>query len=160
MKVPYQIWLKVQKQLGKNYEKVHLLTWIMLSIYYFLLNPWNLKHRVSTLLFEGNVYFKCEKRSVVNSCSLFHQFSKTTDWIFLGCLQFQHWLTETQWPTQVPEREFTASLFLCSAFIHCLFSCCWLSELLCSTGTKSSLQELLICWQTSSFVTLMIFLQC
>lgn len=154
--MPYQI--KVQKELGKNYRKVHWLTWIILSICYFLLNPWNLKHRVSTLLFEGNVYFKCEKRSVVNSCSLFHQFSKTTDWIFLGRFAVS---TLTDWHTMTnagarkrvccqplpPLRFHSPSLFLLLA----------LSQLLCSTKIKSSLQELLMCYQTSSFVTLMIF---
>lgn len=161
MKVPCQIWLKVQKQLGKNYKKVHLLTWIILSIYYFLLNPWNLKHWVSTLLFEGNVHLKCEKRLVVNSCSLFHRFSKTTDRIFLGRFAVS---TLTDWHTMTNagarKRVYCQPLPLLGFHSPSLFLLLALSQLLCSTKIKSSPQELLICWQTSSFVTLMIFLQC
>lgn len=37
------------------YKKVHLLTWIMLSIYHFLLNPWNLK----TLSLYSAVWGEC-----------------------------------------------------------------------------------------------------
>lgn len=92
----------------------------MLSIYYFLLNAESL-----LCCLKGTFILSVRRGRLLTPVHFSISSAKQRVWFSLDVLQFQHWLTDTQWPTQVPGREFTADR--CSTFIRRLFSCCWLS---------------------------------